>query len=156
MRRLLWVFALLCLPACEDVVDFVTPCVSGFPPDLTGSWNVHGEGQRTGCADKRLNGDVTIATAPLVVVQEWDGQYASLSLAQPIEGVEFKGGLDDHCYVSFEIVEPSPDGPVAYRFAGDPDSLNGPHIERGTFTATGPGTCQMSGTFAVHIGVTLP
>jgi hypothetical protein len=151
MRRLLCLIALLLLPACEDLLDVTVPCV-GPPPNLEGLWALRGEGQRTGCADERLNGTITIATpTPLAVRQVFAGDHDVLSLATPVDGLSFEGYLSTHCSVSFDMVEASPDGPVEYRFTGDPDGFDGPEIERGTFTSQGPGTCETSGTFDVEV-----
>lgn len=147
MRRTL-LLALLTLSGCEDILDAAIPCEVGFPPDLAGAWTLEGEGTRVGCADERLDGDFTIASGDPLDVDQDSG---TLSLGSPVPGFSLSGEVRDHCFVAFDVVEDTPDGPITYHFTGDPDAVDGPGIERGTFTGEGPGSCRMTGSYEVTV-----
>jgi hypothetical protein len=124
----------------------------GDPPELEGQWRLTGEGTRTGCADPRLDGDVSIDTAmQVVVVQDAVEGVQQLRLADPIAGFELTGEMRSDCRVSLRIVETTAEGAITYDLAGNPQGGEDPGIEDGSFTATGPGTCVTTGTFEVSI-----
>lgn len=115
-------------------------------PDLTGSWNITGEGEQSGCANFLDNYvyRFTLSSPFLVAAQptNMEGEELTwgLSLSQNNEGIQnFTGTAGEGDLVEFSFEDVSEMEMVSYQFSGQIKSAK--QLE-GEFSANGPGSCM--------------
>lgn len=163
-----------CGPA-ED--EFAANCdLQQSGRDVGGHWTLEGDGERTGCSNARLNGDLVIAMDPFDVAssaQETTGDATGTAATDPDtlseadafverilradhlleflnrpDEIDFTGVTAGSC-VDFTLVEDLGSGDSqTIDFAG---SVRDDGMLKGYFTGSGPGTCEMSGKITVDV-----
>ena len=158
MTRTYFATALLCVFAlgCEELealnpFDTTTDmrCAQA-PVDMSGRWQVAGQGERSGCADDRLNADsfeVLPLTWTFAQTQDpVDANAAQLELGggagAEIQGFFSQGEVRGQC-VTFTTEESA----VSYDWAARVVSEG---VVRGDFRVTGPGSCSGEGSFEMR------
>lgn len=176
-RGALWLGLLLSLVGCDDEPDGFWPSCdySQNGSDADGFWRLKAAGQRYDCAERRLDGVLTLELSESIQVQSMAEAGSSRSAGVPgaearseadvfIERIEradyalsasalpagarFEGQTVGSC-VSFTLREELEGGDEQlYLFEG---SFAGSSEIRGTFEGRGPAGCESSGAFSVRI-----
>jgi hypothetical protein len=144
-------------------------CASYDALSLEGAWIIRGTGTRSGCSDKRLNGDIELESDELIVdarrsrsrceadaprehgfsdcISSRDVLLTSVTRTAG-QTLRFTGlGSVDDCAFTFRLVESASDGSeLDYLFEGNVD---GPDYSFGRFSGTGPERCEVSGRFEI-------
>lgn len=158
-RRWLPAAALALLAGCPDFgVDDAPYCdETAAVADVAGDWSLSAEGSRGDCADRTLDGELTLRSAAAFAVaagavsSEAGRPAAALTLARAYP-VAFTGEVVGRC-VRFRITEPNDAGQIRYRFEGrfEDDDPDADRVVRGRFSGEGPGSCVSRGSFSVRV-----
>ncbi len=180
--RALTCLCLSCTPLAgcpDDEPEEVIPtCDDRFTGRaLEGDWTLTGNGQRSACDSRRLDGALKLSTTmPISVEAAAQATTGPASGPEPsndadafvnrieradylltlsdaadddvADAITLQGGVNGSC-VSFDLTEDLPGGDeIEYHFDG---FIVGSNRAEGDFFGTGPGDCEVEGTFELMV-----
>lgn len=128
--------------------DFIPddPCSGGH--QLSGNWQITGEGERDSCRDEFLNTDrFSLGSVSLLLTHTEAENTLELTDPSVPASFEFRSGEVDGICVKFTTAEVVGSQTIEYRWTGK--AKNSTLIE-GTFRSTGPSGCVASGSFEMN------
>ena len=149
LKSKLYVLILSCLLSlgCEEVLnrvidDLIPGCV--VPPDMEGTFEIRGSGERSLCSDETLNStDIDISSVLLTFSTNEEDRYL-FDIDTEFDSFSSTGGYATCEGIEFDTTEVYEDSVIVYEWRASAESLN---LFIGTFTAEGPDTCRSTGTF---------
>lgn len=167
--RYVWVVMLL-VSGCDLQSGADALCANSLSSDFEGNWTLTGEGELSGCpSEKNYNGEVKL-DSKVWEVRDEAGSYESMNGGEDggeevldeltgaqmvnLNGVNLPTGfsLENAEAVgntlSFTTREETSDGEIVMEFTGKREGCA--YVE-GSFTGSGPGTCEFTGNFTLFI-----
>lgn len=137
-----------CEPKDDDFFGDAGQQCTDEPQDPTGRWILAGTAIRSDCSDESLNADnVTLSSDEL----EFELKGNVLEFKGPSQSGDATNrtvlGTWSTCIANVKIIEKFREGQIELRLKG---VVFGNVID-GSLTGTGPGSCQLKGTFTAQI-----